>query len=285
MRMLKQTAFLAIFLFSAISGAFAEDRRLQCKIENSALDNDIDISITHDASGLFFNVKHHIPSGETFDREMQFSQREVFFNKAKNLAWTGHNIKRPFLFMVGEIDVRGPAIKYTETLRDSYKADAMVNVLVSTCTLISVPKTEQNQSSLAPPLEAPAPAPPPPDAQITQAQPESPPQQPKDDPAPLVQTPPIKDTEPSKTPEPTVTPRKSTSLLDSYISKVIAEVSGILIVIYFLPTVIAASRGHLSTVAIFALNLIFGWTLFGWLVAFIWSLTGNTKKNRDAWRP
>jgi Superinfection immunity protein len=35
----------------------------------------------------------------------------------------------------------------------------------------------------------------------------------------------------------------------------------------------------MSAGAIFALNLLLGWTLVGWLLAFIWSLTGNTKRN------
>ena len=49
--------------------------------------------------------------------------------------------------------------------------------------------------------------------------------------------------------------------------------------IYFLPTVIALARGHLSTLAIFLLNLFLGWTLIGWLIALIWSCTGFTAAN------
>jgi hypothetical protein len=51
--------------------------------------------------------------------------------------------------------------------------------------------------------------------------------------------------------------------------------------IYFLPTVIALARGHLSTLAIFLLNLFLGWTLLGWLIALIWSCTGFTAANYD----
>ena len=51
------------------------------------------------------------------------------------------------------------------------------------------------------------------------------------------------------------------------------------VLIYFLPTIVALSRGHLSALAIFFLNLFFGWSLIGWLVAFIWSCTGNTAAN------
>jgi len=49
--------------------------------------------------------------------------------------------------------------------------------------------------------------------------------------------------------------------------------------IYFLPTILALARGHLSALAIFLLNLFFGWTLIGWIVALIWSCTGNTAAN------
>jgi hypothetical protein len=49
--------------------------------------------------------------------------------------------------------------------------------------------------------------------------------------------------------------------------------------IYFLPTIIALARGHLSTLAIFLLNLFLGWTLLGWIIALIWSCTGYTAAN------
>ena len=45
---------------------------------------------------------------------------------------------------------------------------------------------------------------------------------------------------------------------------------------YFLPTIVASSRGHHSAGAVFVLNLIFGWTLLGWVVAFVWSFTNPT---------
>lgn len=42
-----------------------------------------------------------------------------------------------------------------------------------------------------------------------------------------------------------------------------------LFVIYFLPTFNAAGKKHLW--GVFALNLFLGWTIVGWVVAFIWS--------------
>jgi hypothetical protein len=46
-----------------------------------------------------------------------------------------------------------------------------------------------------------------------------------------------------------------------------------LTVMYFLPSLIAALRGHQSTAAIVVLNLLFGWTMLGWIFALIWSLS------------
>ena len=51
------------------------------------------------------------------------------------------------------------------------------------------------------------------------------------------------------------------------------------VLLYFLPTVVALIRGHLSALAIFLLNLFLGWTLIGWIIALIWSCTGNTSAN------
>lgn len=42
---------------------------------------------------------------------------------------------------------------------------------------------------------------------------------------------------------------------------------------YFLPTLIATRRKHHNRMAIFALNLLLGWTLLGWIVALVMSLT------------
>ena len=42
--------------------------------------------------------------------------------------------------------------------------------------------------------------------------------------------------------------------------------------LYFLPTIIAVIRHHRQTLAIFVLNLLLGWTVLGWIGAFIWSL-------------
>lgn len=43
--------------------------------------------------------------------------------------------------------------------------------------------------------------------------------------------------------------------------------------VVFIPTMIAAVRGHRSTLAIGLVCLFFGWTVVGWLVALIWSFS------------
>jgi hypothetical protein len=45
------------------------------------------------------------------------------------------------------------------------------------------------------------------------------------------------------------------------------------VVLYFLPTFVAGSRGHQNTVPIFVLNLFLGFTGAGWIIALVWALT------------
>ncbi len=51
---------------------------------------------------------------------------------------------------------------------------------------------------------------------------------------------------------------------------------GILVIIflvgYFIPSIIALSRGHKDGPAIIAVNLLLGWSILGWFVSLIWSL-------------
>jgi Superinfection immunity protein len=41
----------------------------------------------------------------------------------------------------------------------------------------------------------------------------------------------------------------------------------------FLPTLVAKSRNHPNTLAIFLVNLFLGWTFVGWVVALVWACT------------
>jgi len=46
-----------------------------------------------------------------------------------------------------------------------------------------------------------------------------------------------------------------------------------LLALYFVPAIVAMSRDHKNKIAILALNIFIGWTLIGWVVALVWSLT------------
>ena len=47
----------------------------------------------------------------------------------------------------------------------------------------------------------------------------------------------------------------------------------LIVLVYFIPMYVAYYRGHPDTMAIFALNLLLGWTFIGWVVALVWALT------------
>lgn len=47
----------------------------------------------------------------------------------------------------------------------------------------------------------------------------------------------------------------------------------ILLLLYFVPSVVAFVRHHHNQWAIFALNLFLGWSVLGWIGALVWSLT------------
>ena len=46
---------------------------------------------------------------------------------------------------------------------------------------------------------------------------------------------------------------------------------GIVGILYFLPSIIAAYRNHPNVAGILILNVFLGWTLLGWVGALIWS--------------
>ncbi|NYF80826.1 superinfection immunity protein [Granulicella arctica] len=45
----------------------------------------------------------------------------------------------------------------------------------------------------------------------------------------------------------------------------------ILTLMYFLPTIVAANRGH-GVTGILLLNLLFGWTGIGWFALMLWAI-------------
>ena len=47
----------------------------------------------------------------------------------------------------------------------------------------------------------------------------------------------------------------------------------LVLLLYFVPSVVANARSHRNTAAIVTLNILLGWTLLGWIIALIWALT------------
>ncbi len=47
--------------------------------------------------------------------------------------------------------------------------------------------------------------------------------------------------------------------------------------VYLLPSVVAASTRHRHVGAIIALNVLLGWTIVGWLIAFVWALVNPVR--------
>jgi hypothetical protein len=54
-------------------------------------------------------------------------------------------------------------------------------------------------------------------------------------------------------------------------------VGGFILTFYFMPTVIASLRHSQHTGTIFIVNLVFGWTVLGWLAALIWAIVETPK--------
>ena len=46
--------------------------------------------------------------------------------------------------------------------------------------------------------------------------------------------------------------------------------------IYWLPTMVAFGRGSEGSLGVLAVNFLFGWTVLGWLGAFIWAIASST---------
>ena len=51
----------------------------------------------------------------------------------------------------------------------------------------------------------------------------------------------------------------------------------VLLSAYFLPTIHAAMSKHSMLIPIAIVNLAFGWTFFGWVVALAWAFSGQKR--------
>jgi hypothetical protein len=49
------------------------------------------------------------------------------------------------------------------------------------------------------------------------------------------------------------------------------------LVLLFLPTLVARSRNHPNTFAIFLANLLFGWTFVGWVISLLWACARTSR--------
>ncbi|AXF22212.1 hypothetical protein CUJ89_06855 [Burkholderia pyrrocinia] len=55
----------------------------------------------------------------------------------------------------------------------------------------------------------------------------------------------------------------------------------VILALYFIPSLIAFKRRHHNRVAITGLNVLLGWSVLGWIAAFVWSLTAVTKGSQS----
>lgn len=62
-------------------------------------------------------------------------------------------------------------------------------------------------------------------------------------------------------------------------------VIAVVVVIYFLPAIVAGWRDHRNQGAIFVLNLLLGWTVLGWIASLVWSCTGDVAVESSAPAP
>lgn len=53
----------------------------------------------------------------------------------------------------------------------------------------------------------------------------------------------------------------------------------VLMFVYLVPTFIAGARHTQNRIAILNLNLLLGWTLIGWLVALVWSMSSDAAQS------
>lgn len=48
--------------------------------------------------------------------------------------------------------------------------------------------------------------------------------------------------------------------------------------LYWYPSLLAAKRRHRDKGSIFVVNLFFGWTVIGWIIALVWAASGNVEQ-------
>jgi len=51
-------------------------------------------------------------------------------------------------------------------------------------------------------------------------------------------------------------------------------------ILYFTPSIIAIMRAKKNLIAIMALNFFLGWSLIGWVISLVWSLSNDSKPHK-----
>ncbi len=53
---------------------------------------------------------------------------------------------------------------------------------------------------------------------------------------------------------------------------------GMVLLINFIPAIVAANRKHQQLAPLFIINLFFGWTVLGWVLCFAWAFAAKPKE-------
>ena len=54
----------------------------------------------------------------------------------------------------------------------------------------------------------------------------------------------------------------------------------LLLILYFIPSIVATAGDRKNVNAIFILNLLLGWTIIGWIVALVWAcIVDDVRRN------
>ena len=80
------------------------------------------------------------------------------------------------------------------------------------------------------------------------------------------------------------TPGLGSGLLSAVIATCVVVSPGIAALLYLTPTIVAQRRDHPQKRAIVAVNLFFGWTFAGWVMALGWSVVSRKNPALDAGR-
>ena len=71
------------------------------------------------------------------------------------------------------------------------------------------------------------------------------------------------------------TPGLGSGLLSTLVATFVVVSPGIAALLYLTPTIVAQRRDHPQKKAIVGINLFFGWTFAGWVLALAWSIASR----------